>query len=492
MIQFEHVDFTYEANSETPSLRDISFTVKTGECVLLAGASGCGKSTLLRLLNGLIPEFYPGERKGRVLIEGREISNQEIYDLVGRIGTVFQNPRAQFFNVDTTSELVFGCENLALPEEEIVKRLEKTVADFHMEKLMNRSIFELSGGEKQRIACASVATLHPEIILLDEPSANLDFEGTENLRQMLAAWKELGKTILIAEHRISYVWDIVDRVLYLEEGRLRADWHKEELVNFTEETCQKYGLRSLVRSSPMMFVTPEGYRLEQNTAVTKAVKEQADQIVLRDFSYTYRHGATFRVRELRLPRYKVTAIVGANGTGKTTFLECLSGIRKNKGKLYLAEGENAGQDAAENGLGRAYSGRRCQKLIFMVMQDPNHQLFTESVLDEVLVSMPEEDEDKARVILEEVDLAQYADRHPMSLSGGQKQRVAIACAIASKRPILLLDEPTSGLDRKHMLEVAELLKRLKEQGRTIITVTHDSEFIRICCDEVMELSEVSA
>ena len=190
--------------------------------------------------------------------------------------------------------------------------------------------------------------------------------------------------------------------------------------------------------------------------------DAGDILAVNNVSLTIREGAFF-------------GMVGTNGAGKTTFLECLCGIRKCRGTMEWQ--------------GKSYKGKQRIKQIFMVMQDPNHQLFTESVLDEVLISMKDEDEEKAKVILEEMDLLEFADRHPMSLSGGQKQRVAIACAIASECPILIMDEPTSGLDYRHMQEVADILTRLKASGKTIITVTHDTEFIEQCCDEIRNLSE---
>lgn len=467
MICFENVSFAYAANSEENSLKDISLTIPDGECVLLTGPSGCGKSTLLRLLNGLIPEFYDGKRSGSIKVDGKNIAEKGIYDLVGKVGTVFQNPRSQFFNVDTISELAFGCENLALPEEEILARIDKTVQDFHIENLMDRDIFELSGGEKQKIACASIDVLRPEIILLDEPSANLDYDAAENLRQLIACWKAEGKTILIAEHRLNYVWDLSDRVVILENGRIARDLHREELTNFTEKQCAAYGLRSLERISPLQMVT------------NRKDSSESRQIKLKKFRYAYRDKqAVFDIREMDLKAASVTAIVGTNGAGKTTFLECLCGIRRSKGVMKIGK--------------KSFRSKARLKQIFMVMQDANHQLFTESVLEEVFISMPKENEEAARNILAEVELLPFAERHPMSLSGGQKQRLAIACAMASDRPLLLLDEPTSGLDLKHMQLVAGILNRLKQEGKTIIIVTHDSEFIKNCCDEVILLEEVSS
>lgn len=467
MICFENVSFAYAANSEENSLKDISLTIPDGECVLLTGPSGCGKSTLLRLLNGLIPEFYDGKRSGSIKVDGKNIAEKGIYDLVGKVGTVFQNPRSQFFNVDTISELAFGCENLALPEEEILARIDKTVQDFHIENLMDRDIFELSGGEKQKIACASIDVLRPEIILLDEPSANLDYDAAENLRQLIACWKAEGKTILIAEHRLNYVWDLADRVVILENGRIARDLHREELTNFTEKQCAAYGLRSLERISPLQMVT------------NRKDSSESRQIKLKKFRYAYRDKqAVFDIREMDLKAASVTAIVGTNGAGKTTFLECLCGIRRSKGVMKIGK--------------KSFRSKARLKQIFMVMQDANHQLFTESVLEEVFISMPKENEEAARNILAEVELLPFAERHPMSLSGGQKQRLAIACAMASDLPLLLLDEPTSGLDLKHMQLVAGILNRLKQEGKTIITVTHDSEFIKNCCDEVILLEEVSS
>lgn len=463
MIEFNNVSFSYDATPEIKSLKDFSLTVKNGECVLITGPSGCGKSTLLRLLNGLIPEFYSGETEGSIHIDGKDIQEGRIEDKAGTIGTVFQNPRSQFFNVDTTSELAFGLENLALPECEILNRISRTVRNFHIESLMDRNIFELSGGEKQKIACASIDVLAPGIILLDEPSANLDYEAAEKLRELIICWKNVGKTILIAEHRINYVWDLADRVVILEDGSFKKEIEKKDIRCFTEDDAVRFGMRSLKRVAP--------------TSLVRANTDLGDYILLKDFHYSYnKKHKLFSIKEMKIQKGKVTAIIGANGAGKTTFLESICGIRKNNGIMIVD--------------GKSYACKKRVGKIFMVMQDVNHQLFTESVFDEVLISQPREKEEEAKKILSEVGLETFCDRHPMSLSGGQKQRLALACAIASGLPILLLDEPTSGLDHLQMHAVAKILNRLKEEGRTVITVTHDSEFIEHCCDDVIHMEEV--
>lgn len=190
MIRFENVSFLYGSATEGGAgVRGIDLEIPKGECVVLCGVSGCGKTTLTRLINGLIPHYYEGVLSGCVLVDGRNASAEPLYDTAAIVGSVFQNPRSQFFNVDTTSEVTFGPENLGWPEERIRERLAKTVQDFHLEVLIDRSIFALSGGQKQRIACAGAAMMDPAVFVLDEPSANLDARSTEALRMVLAQWK---------------------------------------------------------------------------------------------------------------------------------------------------------------------------------------------------------------------------------------------------------------------------------------------------------------
>lgn len=474
MIELKNVNFRYananieesQSDSLGGQIRNINLTFNEGECVLLTGSSGCGKTTILRLINGLIPNFYEGELEGQVLINGKNVSEQELYDTGKIVGSVFQNPKSQFFNVDTNSELAFALENQGKPAEEILRRVKENVEKFSLQPLMNQSLFKLSGGQKQKIACASVAVSEPEIFVLDEPSANLDTPSTNQLKEMIKIWKADGKTVIISEHRISYLWDLADRTVIMKDGEVIKELNRQQMDEITETELAGMGLRASVHKDPVELVS-ESVPLSEKT------------ILLKDFNFAYKKNQpVFDIPQMELPAGEIIAIVGSNGEGKSTFLDCLCGLKKKfKGKMIYR--------------GQTYNNRKRSKSIFMVMQDVNHQLFTESVLDEVLISQEEEDESAAKKILKSLDLEVYAHRHPMSLSGGQKQRVAVACAIASGREILLFDEPTSGLDYIHMKQICDLLKSLKEMGRTVIVVTHDAELIKGCCSYVVRLKKES-
>ena len=464
MIKIDHISFSYgEENENTGGVRDIDLNIEDGQFVVLCGESGCGKTTITRLINGLIPHYYEGQMAGEVWVNGEKVSEQPLYDTAAVVGSVFQNPRSQFFNVDTTSEITFGCENLGQPEKDIRERFAKTVRDFRLEKLMDRNIFHLSGGEKQKIACAGVSIMEPDVLVMDEPSSNLDAASILDLRKILAFWKSQGKTIIVSEHRLYYLRGLADRFIYLAEGQVSRDYSAAEFEQLTEQQRSNMGLRTFALERLLPPVLPQ----QEKTA-----------LALHNFRFAYKNEPeTLHIMDCEIPTNRIVGIIGNNGAGKSTFSRCFCGLEKRCGEIVWN--------------GRKYRPKDRLSTCYMVMQEVNHQLFTESVLDEVLISMEEEKQERAEEILNRLDLLAFKDRHPMSLSGGQKQRVAIASAIASKRSILFFDEPTSGLDYRHMKEVANVLRQVRDAGITVYVITHDLELILDCCTDIIHLEDGS-
>ena len=340
----------------------------------------------------------------------------------------------------------------------------------------------MSGGEKQKIACASVAALLPQIILLDEPSSNLDIRSIEDLRKTIIEWKKQGKTIIVSEHRLWYLKDIADRVLYMQNGNICREWTGEEFAGFSEEQIEALKLRPLeIKTSGVGPVAEAG--------------DGKDRLVLKDFFFSYhkkpyvfrkhkfseadKDSLTLNIPHLEIPVGKVVGVLGNNGNGKSTFLRCLCGLEKDCRGVVSCEGKD-------------YDSKARLSLCYMVMQDVNHQLFTDSVAAEVLLSMKTEDKERCDEILDLLGLLPYKDKHPMALSGGQKQRVAVASALAADAKILLFDEPTSGLDYEHMEIVGKLLKQLADRGHTVFVSTHDSELIEQCCDAIVYIENGKA
>ena len=456
MIRLEHVSFTY-GNSDSGALEDVSLSVRKGECILLCGSSGCGKTTVTRLVNGLIPHFYEGECKGSVSVCSMDVRTQELYTVSKRVGSVFQNPRSQFFCMDTTSELAFGCENLGLDANEIAGRVSRAVRELKLEPLAGRDIFKLSGGEKQRIACGSISAMSPDIFVLDEPTSNLDAESVERLKNVLSLWKSQGKTILIAEHRLYWLKDLCDRVVYLDSGKIKLDIPMGEFKKFSEQKLRDMGLRTLL--------PPD----ELSTARRSYSAKKAD-MRLKNYCFAYDKKQVLQFGDMPLPANEIVAITGQNGAGKSTFVRCLCGLEKKfKGRTVIA--------------GKIYTPKEMLRKCYLVMQDVNHQLFCESVEDEVLLGAADnaDTKEKARQLMERLGVWELRDRHPMSLSGGQKQRVAICSAVLAGKDILVFDEPTSGLDYQHMAGTAELFKELQSIGKSIFIITHDNELIQRCC-----------
>ena len=460
MIEFIKLSFSYKESAKG-SLREVHLDIPKGQCVLLCGASGCGKTTLTRLVNGLIPHFFEGSLSGKVTVRGMNVAETEISTLSDSVGTVFQNPRTQFFNTDTDSEIVFGLENRMLEPEKLRQQLERVTNDLHIEKLRLRNVFELSGGEKQKIAFASVYAANPDIFVLDEPSSNLDFHSVLELKKLIERIKQQGKTIIIAEHRLWYLIEIADRVLLMKAGQIFKDMSMQDFCRLPVKQIRNMGLRC--RNFSEIATNTDDKKISDHTLELKDIHvKYGEKTILQNISFTANGG-------------EIVAITGANGAGKTTLARTICGLLKQKSGNIFTDGINLTAKA------------RIEKS-YMVMQDVGHQLFTDSVKTECTLGTKTQNDTHVDETLSMLSLAELKDRHPLSLSGGQKQRLAVAISLLCDKEILIFDEPTSGLDLKSMREVGALIERLSAQGKILLVITHDIEFIKTICSRVLLLS----
>ena len=440
MLEFKDVSFTYK-NSNNKVLDRVNFKINKGECILLTGVSGSGKSTLIHLMNGLIPTLYEGQLEGEILFNNKDLKDIESYDISKNIGYVSQDPRGHFFTTNTTSELVFSMENYGIPLNEMKKKYSELVNLLELEKLVDKNIIYISSGERQKIAIGCSLSLEPEIIILDEPSSNLDFHMTKKLKQLIEKLKTKGYTIIIAEHRMYYIQDLIDRVFVINNGKV------------IEKTISDLKSNNEV---PLRSLDIFNLELENISCKNKELLMEINNI-------TYKNILT----NITTTVYKgdVIGLIGKNGVGKTTLLRLLSNIMKpNKGKV----------------VGKVVP--------FLVMQDMDYQFFTESVESEMKFGSADNDLEKINSLLMKLGLIEFKDKIPFELSGGQKQRLLIAISALANVNLLMFDEPTSGLDYVNMTKVSGILKDLSKNS-ALIVATHDIEFLYKTCNRVVYLDD---
>ncbi|MCW5951306.1 MAG: ATP-binding cassette domain-containing protein, partial [Propionibacteriaceae bacterium] len=313
MIDIEEVSFRYAQGAGEAGLERITLRVGAGEVVVLTGGSGCGKTTLTRLVNGLIPHYHPGELTGSARVAGIEVARAPLHRTAAVVGSVFQNPRSQFFTTDVASELAFGAENLGHPVPSILTAIEHTAAELGLAELLPRSIFELSGGEKQKVACGSVWVTRPRVLVLDEPSSNLDAATIGDLAGLVARWKAEGCAVLVAEHRLAWLQGLADRWLLMEEGRIVEELDAATMATMDAAAAAARGLRS-----------PQPVPVEAGPAPSA----DSERIELVGFSRSFagRERPAVAVASLALPRRGVIAVTGSNGAGKSTLIRALVGL----------------------------------------------------------------------------------------------------------------------------------------------------------------------
>lgn len=448
-IILKNASFTYEKQNKK-SINNISMTIKQGEFVVFTGASGCGKTTLTRVINNLIPDFYEGELTGKISVCGIDIHISEAGETGKFVASVFQDPRSQFFTTNSSSEVAFALENYGIERNEMIQRVDEAFEQLNIVDLKNKNIFDLSSGERQKVAIATAYALRPQVLVLDEPSANLDIFSIFEIGELLKMLKNAGHTIIISEHRLFWLKALADRYVFIHEGKVLNDLPSNQIDTLATKSN---GLRTFDIETVHYAANPISTNTEKPLLVAKDMSFgfNKKETLLEKVSFSSNAG-------------EIVAVVGENGCGKTTFGKLLSGLLPfQKGEITI------------NGI--KIKPRDLSKYTYFVMQEADHQLHTDSVLKELCEGGENATVDKATNILKEIGLLEYKDTHPYALSGGQKQRVAISAAAMTQKPIVIFDEPTSGLDYNSMLATAQIIGNLAKEGKLVLIISHDAEFL---------------
>lgn len=500
MIYLDNVTYYYPETA-APALQALSLEIEAGEFVLLVGQSGAGKSTVLRLLNGLVPHFSGGRLSGTVRVAGHDVVQEGPQVMSQHVGFVFQNPEAQAVLDQVEPEIAFGLENAAIPPDEMRLRVEEVLDLLDLEPLRARPLVTLSGGERQRVAIAAALALRPQILVLDEPTSQLDPKSAEDVLQALVRLnQDFGLTIILAEHRLERVLPYVDRLVCLENGQLTADGDVDEVI---EEIAQVPPLVELGRKlgwRPVPLTIKAGRRFARKWVNGPASGEDRQPITngqrfssstnkspllqVQEAWFEYgRDVAALRGVDVQLRAGEVVALMGRNGSGKTTLLRGIVNLlRFDGGQVQINGRLTDNRSTAEI----------CREVAYLP-QNPDDLLFAETVREELWqtlrnhgLSATETAVDK---LLAEVGLSEVAEAYPRDLSVGQRQRVALAAVMVTNPKLLLLDEPTRGLDYEAKAALVSLWQRWQQQGMGMLLVTHDVELVAQVANRVVVLSQ---
>jgi energy-coupling factor transport system ATP-binding protein len=485
-------------HTKKPVLNRINLQVNKGEFVFITGKSGCGKSTLARTLNGTIPHILEGEMDGTVMVKGKNTLDHQVSEIAPDLGFIFQNPESQFFTLRVEDEVAFGPENLGLNQDEIHERVFRSLEYVNMADFRKRNVFQLSEGQKQRVAIAANLALNPDVLVLDEPTSNLDPQGAGELFQILEKLKNEGKTIILIDHRTRYARKLADRLIIMDDGKIIQEGGPEllddpvirenygirnpnlQLVNrsqFTNKHSNKdyNGRLTLSNTSGIFNHTKKDKQTTCNHENHNAVLE------VENISFSYGNGFSINDMSFSIFQNEVVGIVGGNGSGKTTLANIMAGLLKPSHGIIKFCNVSSKLPTA--------------KKIGMVLQNPDHQLFMSSVYTELSFGLPELGFTSSEIgkmvndVIDSMNLKKLKERHPHSLSGGEKQRTLISALIARKPQVLILDEPTTGMDNYHMNQLVSEVKKLEKTGMAVILISHDEEFIKKSVNRIISISK---
>lgn len=478
----QNLTFRYRDRQEV-AIHDISFEAHAGEILLIAGASGCGKTTLIRCINGLIPRSYKGEVDGQILIMGEDVRDLSLSRISQKVGTVLQDPERQILGTKVLNEVAFGLENLGLPREEILQRVEEALKFLKISHLRDRETFLLSGGEKQKVALAGILAMRPSVLLLDEPLASLDPASAQDTLDIVRQLADNGMTVLMVEHRVEDVLRIQpERVMFMSEGKIRYLGNLSGLskvVNYQEVKLPADVIVERAKSDPPP--------VQREILPTVAGSDPGKDVLVRfeNVAFGYETGQeVLHGINLDIKRGDVIAVLGPNGAGKTTFVKHAIGLLKPKSGRVLVNGQDTHQASVAE----------IAQTLGYVFQSPSHMLFAPTVQEELsfgprnLRHSQEEIETEVKQALQIVNLANKEKDPPLALSFGQQKRVSIAAILAMRSRILVMDEPTAGQDYQNYMNFMDAI--LQMPGfEAILFITHDVDLAVIYANRVLMISD---
>ncbi len=462
----ENLSFKYRTRPEL-AIENISFELKQGELLLIAGSSGCGKTTLARSINGLIPRSYRGERSGSVLLHGKEVSEMKIAEMAQTVGTLLQDPERQIVASNVYNEVAFGPENLGLPHEEIEMRVEQALKRLNIEYLRERETFNLSGGEKQKVALAGLLSMNPSILLLDEPLASLDPASAHEALTIFRSLADEGKTIILVEHRVEDAIETKpDRLLYMEDGRIKYLGSIKSLppvIDHTQVKLPAQWVVQRVKEQKKPVAAPHIHKVEEGGEPL---------VVFEDVSFRYdvENPLILENVNLKINRGDLIAVLGPNGAGKSTLVKHAIGLLKPTSGRVLVQGEDT----------RKMSVAQIARVLGYVFQSPTHMLFAPTVREELEfgpknLAFEKEPMDQAVTeSLTTVNLNGFADYPPLGLSFGQQKRTTIAAVLAMQSKIMVMDEPTAGQDFANYTRFMDALCSASDDARSILAANFES------------------